>query len=99
MAMIEHDRAGRWLARAPRPTCSRRSLCIALMAASTAGGQAALEMPSLAPMIEQISPAVVSISVSGSAAVTPLAQDEFLRRFFELPPGGGRARSKPRAPA
>ena len=36
------------------------------MAASTAGGQAAREMPSLAPMIEQISPAVVSIAVSGS---------------------------------
>ena len=89
MAMIEHDRAGRWLARA-RGRLQPAVLCIALMAASTAGGQAAREMPSLAPMIEQISPAVVSISVSGSAAVTPLAQDEFLRRFFELPPGGPR---------
>jgi Do/DeqQ family serine protease len=44
-------------------------------------------MPSLAPMIEQVSPAVVNISVSGSVTVNnPLAQDEFFRRFFQLPP-------------
>jgi serine protease Do/serine protease DegQ len=42
-------------------------------------------------MIERISPAVVNISVSGSVdTANPLAQDEFLRRFFdfEQPPGG-----------
>jgi serine protease DegQ len=42
------------------------------------------EMPSLAPIIEKISPAVVNISVSGSVAETnPLAQDEFFKRFFD----------------
>jgi Do/DeqQ family serine protease len=40
-------------------------------------------------MIEKISPAVVNISVSGSVAIdSPLAQDEFFRRFFQLPPDG-----------
>jgi serine protease DegQ len=59
--------------------------------AATAAAQpyANQQMPSLAPMIEKISPAVVNISVSGSVTETnPLAQDEFFRRFFdfELPP-------------
>ena len=49
------------------------------------------EVPSLAPMIERVSPAVVNISVSGSVKVdNPLAQDEFFRRFFDLPPDGRR---------
>jgi Do/DeqQ family serine protease len=62
---------------------------MAFIVASTAAGQTAREMPSLAPMIEQISPAVVSISVIGSEPNAPLGQnDEFLRRFFDLPPGG-----------
>jgi serine protease Do/serine protease DegQ len=35
-------------------------------------------------MIEKVSPAVVNIAVSGSVKVdNPLAQDEFLRRFFD----------------
>ncbi len=40
-------------------------------------------------MIEQVSPAVVNISVSGSVTESnPLAEDEFFRRFFdfEMPP-------------
>ena len=42
-------------------------------------------------MIERVSPAVVNISVSGSVKVdNPLAQDEFFRRFFDLPPDGRR---------
>jgi Do/DeqQ family serine protease len=60
-------------------------VCSAAMAQSNANRQ----MPSLAPMIEQISPAVVNISVSGKIDVNnPLAQDEFFRRFFQLPPDG-----------
>ena len=40
-------------------------------------------LPSLAPIIEKISPAVVNISVSGSVNVSnPLTQDPFFRRFF-----------------
>jgi serine protease Do/serine protease DegQ len=47
--------------------------------------------PSLAPMIERVSPAVVNISVSGSVAADS-QQDEFFRRFFdfETPPDGRR---------
>ena len=59
---------------------------IALLAAVTASAQPALrEMPSLAPMIERISPAVVNISVSGSVTegANPLANDEFFKRFFD----------------
>jgi serine protease Do/serine protease DegQ len=69
---------------------SRRWL--ALLAIGLAAGAAAQpsSVPSLAPMIERVSPAVVNISVSGTVAVNnPLAQDEFFRRFFdfEQPPG------------
>ncbi|SVB03301.1 uncharacterized protein METZ01_LOCUS156155, partial [marine metagenome] len=46
-----------------------------------------MPLPSLAPIIEKISPAVVNISVSGSVNVSnPLTQDPFFRRFF--PPEG-----------
>ena len=72
-------------------------LIVAVAACSFAGyapaqpAPAAQEMPSLAPMIERVSPAVVNISVSGSVKVdNPLAQDEFFRRFFDLPPDGRR---------
>ena len=48
-----------------------------------------MPLPSLAPIIEKISPAVVNISVSGSVNVSnPLTQDPFFRRFF--PPEGER---------
>jgi Do/DeqQ family serine protease len=61
--------------------------CAALLIASMAAAQqpnVGREMPSLAPVIEKISPAVVNISVSGSVTETnPLAQDEFFRRFFD----------------
>lgn len=71
--------------------------CCAALAALAAFGTAraqsnpARELPTLAPMIESISPAVVNISVSSSlraAGQTP--QDELLRRFFDFdaPPGG-----------
>ena len=48
-------------------------------------------LPSLAPIIERVSPAVVNISVSGSVQVqNPLAQDPLFRRFFPVPPEGRR---------
>jgi serine protease DegQ len=59
----------------------------ALLTAATASAQPATrEMPSLAPMIEKISPAVVNISVSGSVSgeSNPLANDEFFKRFFDF---------------
>ncbi len=59
---------------------------IALLIASSVAAQpnAGREIPSLAPVLEKISPAVVNISVSGSVTeANPLAQDEFFRRFFD----------------
>jgi serine protease DegQ len=43
--------------------------------------------PSLAPLLKEVTPAVVNISVSSRrpAAQNPLLQDPFFRRFFELP--------------
>ncbi len=45
------------------------------------------QMPSLAPMIKEVAPAVVNISVRGSVAVQrhPFFDDPFFRRFFEQP--------------
>ena len=44
-------------------------------------------MPSLAPMLERTTPAVVNISTRGRVLVkdNPLLQDPFFRRFFNLP--------------
>src|ERR1700756_3594638 len=50
-------------------------------------------LPSLAPMIRKVSPAVVNVATRGTiherGADNPLLQDPFFRRFFNLPPGGG----------
>ena len=65
----------------------RAWLLATLFAAAAASAQPATrELPSLAPMIEKISPAIVSISVSGSVteAGNPLANDEFFRKFFDF---------------
>ncbi len=81
---------------APRAPLAKVALTLAFAAFSLAGSlpvrpAAAQEMPTLAPMIERVSPAVVNISVNGSVKVdNPLAQDEFFRRFFDLPPDGRR---------
>lgn len=46
------------------------------------------ELPSLAPLVEQVGPAVVNISVSATRVVeNPLLNDPFFRRFFEGAPG------------
>ncbi|MGD8429786.1 MAG: DegQ family serine endoprotease [Ectothiorhodospiraceae bacterium] len=49
----------------------------------TADGQT----PSLAPMIQKVSPAVVNISTKGHVQVqrSPLLNDPFFRRFFDVP--------------
>ena len=49
-------------------------------------------MPSLAPMIRRVSPAVVSIGTRGTVREqgrNPLLDDPFFRRFFNAPPDGG----------
>ncbi len=45
------------------------------------------ELPSLAPMLEQVRPAIVNISTTTliEAREHPLLQDPFFRRFFEFP--------------
>lgn len=45
------------------------------------------ELPSLAPMLEEVSPAVVNISTRGTVEVQrhPFANDPFFRRFFDVP--------------
>ena len=47
-------------------------------------------MPSLAPMVKRVSPAVVNIATRGTikeqAQHNPLMDDPYFRRFFELPP-------------
>ena len=45
-------------------------------------------LPSLAPMLEQVTPAVVNIATVGSEEVargTALTNDPFFKRFFNLP--------------
>ncbi len=50
-------------------------------------------LPSLAPMIRKVSPAVVNIATRGtvheSGASNPLLDDPFFRRFFEAPKNSG----------
>jgi len=53
-------------------------------------------MPSLAPMIKRVSPAVVNIATRGTIRdrqpQNPLLEDPFFRRFFEFPEMGPRER-------
>jgi serine protease Do/serine protease DegQ len=51
-------------------------------------------MPSLAPMIKRVSPAVVNIATRGTvnAPRNPLLEDPFFRRFFDVPEQGPRQR-------
>src|SRR5215471_18319218 len=81
---------------AREPLQRSRAAAVAALAFVASGAFAQLpnDVPSLAPMIEHVSPAVVNIAVSGSVKVeNPLAQDEFLRRFFDFDgqnPNGGK---------
>ena len=52
---------------------------------ATVGGQ---ELPSLAPLVSDASPAVVNIATRGTvnAPRNPLAEDPFFQRFFGVPP-------------
>ncbi len=70
------------------------SLLLALAALWAAGVQAALParvdgapVPSLAPMLERVMPAVVNISTEGHVQLqaNPLLNDPFFRRFFNIP--------------
>ena len=77
----------------------RNSACfvaaaLSLSLALTPAGRAALppaaegkELPSLAPMLERVTPAVVNIATEGRLQVrqNPLFADPFFRRFFNVP--------------
>src|SRR5574342_500582 len=65
-----------------------------LMLLSAGMAQAALplavngeELPSLAPMLDQVTPAVVNIATEGRVQLqqNPLFADPFFRQFFNLP--------------
>ncbi len=73
-----------------------RTLFLALLLLSTTGAEAALpaiiggqELPSLAPLVEATSPAVVNIRVRQTLSAQPYG-DEAFRRFFGFPDGGPR---------
>ncbi|HEY4449031.1 MAG TPA: DegQ family serine endoprotease [Steroidobacteraceae bacterium] len=75
------------------------TLCVLLAAASAAVPGAMPPavsesgLPTLAPMIRKVSPAVVNIATRGTirerGAQNPLLDDPFFRRFFDVPPDTG----------
>jgi serine protease Do/serine protease DegQ len=70
-------------------------LLTATLCASAALPQAAGEapVPTLAPMIKRVSPAVVNIATRGTIRErTPLLEDPYFRRFFDIPELGPRER-------
>ncbi|WP_292998519.1 DegQ family serine endoprotease [Nevskia sp.] len=58
------------------------------------------QVPSLAPMLKPVLPAVVNIAVVGKAQPeqqqNPLLNDPFFRRFFDVPDGQGPQQQQPR---
>ena len=75
-------------------------LCLSLNVSAAipnmdAGGNA---MPSLAPMIERVNPAVVNISTYSKQqqVQNPLLNDPFFRRFFNVPEQQQQQKSRPR---
>jgi Do/DeqQ family serine protease len=80
-----------------------RFACFAFLATLTFSSQAALPpavgetpVPTLAPMIKRVSPAVVNIATRGTirerSPQNPLLEDPFFRRFFDIPDMGPRER-------
>ncbi|MGC2518658.1 MAG: DegQ family serine endoprotease [Burkholderiales bacterium] len=74
--------------------CSARVAALLLTLAVATAANAALPLdakgtPTLAPMLTQITPAVVNISVLSRdpAEDNPLLRDPFFRRFFDIPEG------------
>ena len=54
--------------------------------ATTSAGSPSGQVPSLAPMIKQVLPAVVNIAVTAKVQIeNPLLNDPFFRRFFNVP--------------
>lgn len=69
-----------------RPWLAAALLAVVLSCESQAQVPAVEPLPSLAPMLERVSPAVVNISVSGRiTGQNPLADDPILRDLFPVP--------------
>src|ERR1700728_2316381 len=71
----------------------------AALSAPPAASVEAAPMPSLAPMVKRVSPAVVNIATRGTIKDSPgqrnpLLDDPFFRRFFDAPPEA-RPRERP----
>jgi serine protease Do/serine protease DegQ len=69
-----------------------RAACVVLMVAAPVRAQVPADMsrgalPTLAPLVAEVTPAVVNISVQSRSALenNPLLRDPFFRRFFNLP--------------
>ena len=69
-----------------------RAALVLALASGTANAQlptrvGSQEMPTLAPLVKQVEPAVVSIATKGTvnAPTNPLMEDPFFRRFFGFP--------------
>ncbi len=58
-----------------------------LLPSAPAAGALPADVPTLAPMLERVTPAVVNIATRGSVTVTgpSLFDDPFFRRFFDVP--------------
>ncbi|MCU0761328.1 MAG: DegQ family serine endoprotease [Steroidobacteraceae bacterium] len=79
--------------------------CLAAVAPLPADAQGATtvaepRVPSLAPMIKRVSPAVVNIGIRGTIKErggqrNPLLDDPFFRRFFDVPPDQQGPRERP----
>jgi serine protease Do/serine protease DegQ len=85
---------------AKKPAHLALAICAATLALSS---RAALPttvgdtpMPSLAPMVKRVTPAVVNIATRGTvrerSPQNPLLEDPFFRRFFDIPEMGPRER-------
>ncbi len=73
-------------------TLSVAALCIALIEPALATLPSVdgdgRPVPSIAPLLKQVSPAVVNVStVSTQTVQNPLLSDPFFRHFFQVPPG------------
>lgn len=67
-----------------------KGLVLGLILSQAASAQIVLpngDTPSLAPLIESVSPAVVNIATSGTVEIqtNPLLNDPFFQRFFDVP--------------
>ena len=65
----------------------RRNLTLTLFFLSTAAAAQPAGVPTLAPLVNEVTPAVVNISVVSRSPIedNPLFRDPFFRRFFDLP--------------